>query len=522
MAWRRVFLILGLLAAATYGAVVSSQESDDVTPADPPSGADAVVLVAPITGVIGPASTRFVEMSVAEAEARDADLLVLQLDTPGGLVTSTREINEAIIASQVPVAGYVAPSGGHAASAGTFILYATHIAAMAPGTNIGAATPIQMGAPGMPGMPGESPAPEPADEPAPGDDGTPEGDETSDAEDAAGANDNEEGAPQETENAGDRAEPAPPPPGDAASAKAVNDAVAYIRSLAELRGRNADWAEQAVRGAGAITPSEALELNVIEIIADDMEDLLAQLDGRSIEIDGDTRTLIVAGAAAETLEPSFMTRVLGVLANPNVAFIFMLVGVYGLIFELAQPGSIGPGVIGVISLIIGLYALNQLPLNYAGAALIVIGLAFMVVEAFSPSFGVFGLGGLVAFLVGAAMLIDTEVPEYRLSWGVIAAMGATSAAMLIIALSAVVRGVRGSAAAGAHRWLGAPVTVSDWSDGRGHVFVEGERWAFTSPTPFTAGDTGYVAGADGLTLQLSADPPKGRAKKSRDGGAVSG
>ncbi len=495
--WRRAVAFLFCAIAGLAGVSALTQESAPRT--------GGVAILAQIEGVIGPASARFLETAIATAGERDADLLVLQLNTPGGLVTSMREMVTDILEAPVPVIGYVAPQGGHAASAGTYILYATHLAAMAPGTNIGAATPVQIGGPpSLPELPGEEPAEEPpADEAAP-EGSTPQPDAAPDAAAPQDGTDAGEG----TDSAGDRAEPAPPPPGDASSAKAQNDAVAYIRSLAELRGRNAEWAEKAVRGAGAITPQEALDLGVIELVAEDLADLLAQADGRTVMLGDGAVTLATEGLVVEQVEPSFMTRVLGVIANPNVAFIFMLVGVYGLIFELAQPGSIGPGVIGVISLIIGLYALNQLPLNYAGAALVVLGLIFMVVEAVTPSFGVFGLGGLVAFLIGAAMLVDTDVPEFQLSWLVIAGTAATSGGVLIIALGLLWRAVRAPVVTGVQQLIGAAAVIQDWADGRGHVMVGGDRWNALSAEALAAGQTAYVARVEGLTLQLSATPPK--------------
>lgn len=474
---------------------------------------EAVALLAKVEGVIGPANARFVDVAVQEADARGAHVLVLQMDTPGGLSTSMREIIESILASQTPVIGYVAPQGGRAASAGTYILYATHIAAMAPGTNIGAATPVQIGgAPDLPDFPdndsdegedaGEDAGGEADEEPASNEAGDNESGLDNAAGDDIGFNRGlgQQGCP--------RAEPAPPPPGDALSAKAVNDAVAYIRSLAELRGRNAEWAECAVRGAGSITPREALELNVIEFVAEDIEDLLDQIDGQTVTIGGNEFELATAGLSVQEIEPSLITQILGAIANPNVAFIFMLVGVYGLIFELAQPGSIGPGVIGLICLVIGLYALNQLPLNYAGAALVTIGLIFMAVEAVTPTFGVFGIGGLIAFVIGGAMLFDTDIPEFRLSPAVIAATAAASGGLLILVLGYVWRSFRAPVATGLQRMLGEPTTVLDWAGSSGHVMVEGERWAAVSAESLSVGDEAYVTEVDGLTVHVSSVPPK--------------
>ncbi|MFA9442086.1 MAG: nodulation protein NfeD, partial [Hyphomicrobium sp.] len=313
-----------------------------------------VAVLLDVDGAIGPANVRHVEIAIAEAQERYAELVILRLDTPGGLVTSMREMVAAIIASHVPVVGYVAPSGGRAASAGTFIIYATHIAAMAPGTNIGAATPITMGIPGLPETdPNKKKEAEKADE--------------------------EKSSDEKTE---------PIAPKDPAKAKAVNDAVAFIRSLAELRDRNVEWAEEAVRKASSISASEALRLGVINLIAPDVEQLLSDLDGRKVVIGGKDETLSTKGLTVERVEPDALTELLKIITDPNIALILLMIGVYGLIFEFATPGSIGPGVVGAICLVLGLYALNQLPFNYTGLALVLIGIGCMVAEAFTPTFGV--------------------------------------------------------------------------------------------------------------------------------------
>ena len=409
-----------------------------------------VALLAAIEGPIGPATVRHVEKVIETAAERDAEVLILRLDTPGGLADSMREIIVAILASRTPVVGFVAPPGAHAASAGTYILYATHVAAMAPGTNLGAATPVQIG--GLPGLP------------------APEDEKPAADKDAGVRRDRPERDGSEPEKA------TPPPLADAMSAKATNDAVAFIRSLAEMRGRNADWAEQAVREAASLSATQARARNVIDLVADDPEALLAAIDGRRVEAGGVERTLATAGLAIEPIEPGALTRVLSVLSNPNVAFLLMIIGVYGLIFEFSNPGIFAPGVIGVICLVLGLYALNQLPLDYAGLALVMLGIAFMVAEAFTLSSGALGLGGLVAFVIGAAMLIDTEAPAYRISWWVIGGAAAFSGAFLILLLGYAWRAQRLPPVSGAARLVGAEARVLDWSDGTGHVWAEGERW----------------------------------------------
>ncbi len=328
-----------------------------------------VALVANITGVIGPPSAHYLEKAIEKARSRQAEVLILRLDTPGGLVTSMRDMIKAILASPIPVVGYVAPPGAHAASAGTYILYATNIAAMAPGTNIGAATPVQIG--GIPGLPTPN-------EPKP-DRQTPTPDGKTDRP--------ADGKPQA--------------PADSMAAKSMNDAVALIRGLAELRGRNADWAERAVREAATLHARQALEEHVIDLVAGDIDELLRALNGRKVIAGNhEERTLSTLGIAVERIEPDFMTKALGTIANPNIALILMLIGIYGLIFEFMNPGMVLPGVAGAISLLLGLYALQELPLGYAGLALLVLGIAFMIAEAFAPTFGVLGFGGIAAFVIG--------------------------------------------------------------------------------------------------------------------------
>ncbi|MGB8870145.1 MAG: NfeD family protein [Rhodomicrobium sp.] len=434
-----------------------------------------VALLAEITGVIGPATALFVQNAVGEARSRSAEVLVLRLDTPGGLLSSTREIIESILASPVPVIGFVAPPGAHAASAGTYILYATNIAAMAPGTNIGAATPVQIG--GLPGLP--SPQEQPA------------------------------GKQQDKEKGGETKPPQAPLP--TLETKAANDAIALIRSLAELRGRNAEWAEKAVREAATLDARQALEQHAIDLIAPDVPALLRDVNGRKVAVAGQERTLSTAGIEVISVEPGFMTKALGAIANPNVALILMLIGTYGLIFELMSPGAIAPGVIGAICLVLGLFALSELPLDYAGLALVMLGIAFMAAEAFMPTFGILGFGGIAAFVIGAGMLVNTNVPAYRVSYSVIATMAAVSAAFLILLMGYVWRSQRRKAVSGVEQLRGSEAVVMSWNDGEGYVWAQGERWHARGDKEFATGDKLTVEGLDGLTLIVSAAKHKRRA-----------
>ncbi|RME62564.1 MAG: nodulation protein NfeD, partial [Alphaproteobacteria bacterium] len=391
------------------------------------------------------------------------------MDTPGGLDSAMRDIIRAILSSPVPVLTYVSPSGARAASAGTYILYASHIAAMAPGTNLGAATPVAIGG-GLP-LPG----------------GEPEKKEP-------GASEGEDGR--------DKAAPAPAPR-DAMKAKMVNDAVAYIRALAEMRGRNADWAEQAVREAASLSASAALEQRVIDIVAADMASLLEQADGRTVSVGGADKTLATRGLTLREVTPDWRTQLLAAITDPNVALILMMIGIYGLIFEFMNPGAIYPGTIGAICLLIGLYALGTLPVNYAGLALIVLGIALMTAEAFAPSFGVLGISGTIAFVLGAAILIDTDAPGFGISWAIIAAVAGASLLITLIVVPMAIGAHRRRVVTGAEQMVGSLGEVLDWQGAHGHVFVHGERWRAAAKTPLTAKQKVRITGLEGLTLDVA-------------------
>lgn len=425
----------------------------------------ASILLVDIDGPIGPATADHVGRAIDTAAEADTELLILRIDTPGGLATAMRDIIADILASEVPIASYVAPEGARAASAGTYILYASHIAAMAPATNLGAATPVSIGG----GLPGGGQAPAPGDDPGSGQ-----------------GNGDEAGAP----------------PADARSAKAINDSVAYIRGLAERRDRNAEWAEKAVREAASLNAGDALDQQVIDLIAPDLAGLLASVDGMEVTAAGANRTLATTGAAIESIERSLVTKILEILSNPNVALLLVTLGFYGLVFELANPG-LGPGVVGAICLLLGLYGLNQLPLDYTGLALLGLGLAFMTVEALSPSFGAFGIGGAVAFGLGAWILVDTDIPAYQISPWLIVTLTILSAASLALVFGIVWRAQRRRARTGESALIGAEARVIDWNDGGGHVGCLGERWRAVGPETLDTGDPARVVGIDGLTLTIT-------------------
>jgi membrane-bound serine protease (ClpP class) len=443
---------------------------------DAAPGTRGQALLLEVKGPIGPAVSDFVVRGIEQAEHSGAKLVILRMDTPGGLDTSMRTIIHKILASSVPVATYVAPGGSRAASAGTYILYASHIAAMAPATNLGAATPVQIGGPGLPGGGGGEPEQKPQ-----GGEQQKQGSEQGQAQDEK----------QKSASGG-----------SAMEHKIVNDAVAYIRGLAKLRGRNAEWAEQAVREAASLTAEDALQKHVIDVIAPDVDSLLAKIDGRTVQVNGHDEVLHTKDLTVRVIEPDWRTRLLAIITNPNVAYILMLLGVYGLFFELANPGSILPGVLGAISLLLALYAFQVLPVNYAGLGLILLGIAFMVAEVFVPSFGALGIGGAVAFVVGSVILMETEVQAYTISMPLIVVVALVSVAFFISVMTMAVRQRKRGVVSGQEHMIGNVGEAVDEFDERGRVWLEGELWDARTSAPVARGQRVRVRSVHGLTLDV--------------------
>ncbi len=434
------------------------------------AGRGGEVFLLEVKGPIGPAVSDYLSRSLDHAEKKNAELVIVRMDTPGGLDSSMRDIIKRIVAAQVPVASFVAPSGARAASAGTYILYASHVAAMAPATNLGAATPVQI-------SPGVLPA------------GKPSGDKNGDEDKKNGEGEDSKAAP---------AEPM--------EKKIVNDAAAYIRGLAEMRGRNAEWAEKAVREAASLTAKDALEQGVIDFLANGVPELLKSLDGHRVDVLGQERELATSGVVVTPLEPDWRSRLLAIITNPNVAYILMLLGIYGLFFELSNPGNILPGVAGAICLLLALYAFQVLPVNYAGLALMLLGIAFMIGEAFVPSFGALGIGGAIAFIVGSLILMETDVEEYTISVPLVIGFALASVAFFSLVMTMVAKLRHKPVVSGEEQMVGSTGEVLDPFDSQGRIRVHGEVWEARTQVPLSRGERVRVKAIDGLVLRVEPEP----------------
>ncbi len=471
---RAALVLLATLALRTAPAVAAAAPPAAAPPAADSRAGTAAVLE--INGPIGPATSRYVVHGIESAHENGSRLVVLELDTPGGLDSAMRDIIRAILASPVPVVSYVSPPGARAASAGTYILYASHVAAMAPATNLGAATPVSIGGEPEPGSP---PAPTPGTNPA---------------------QDRNDKAPAASPPAPGGGAVPPNLPGSAMERKVVNDAVAYIRGLAEERGRNVDWAEQAVRGAASLSATAALQQKVIDVIARDLPELLTRIDGREVRIGNRTVKLATSGLTVVRMKPDWRTQLLAVITNPTVAYGLMLIGIWGLLLEGYNPGAVLPGVAGSVCLLIALFAFQILSVNYAGLALVVLGTAMIISEFFFPTYGSLGVGGLIAFVVGSLILFDTDVPGMSVGRPLIGAFATMGGLMIAGIVYLASRSMRRPVATGTQGMIGESAEVVADFTGKGRVRYGGELWNARSDAALHAGDLARIVRVEGLTL----------------------
>lgn len=440
--------------------------------------ADGTAVVLDLDGAIGVATAEFIISGIEEAAERDATLVIIRMDTPGGLVNSMRDIISAILGSDVPVVTYVSPAGARADSAGTYILLASHIAAMAPTTHLGAATPVSLGG---------------------GDVGD------------GGKSGSDKDADSDSDSASDEDKKAPPS-GSAMERKVMNDAISYIRGLAEAHGRNADWAEKAVTEAATLTASEALEMNVIDVIAVDQAELLQKLNGRELKVNNRSVTLDTEALLIEKIEPGWRIKFLSTIANPEILLILIMVGVYGLWFEGSSPGAVLPGVVGVICLLLAAYALQVLPINFAGLALMIVGIVLIVAEAFVPSFGALGVGGIAAFIFGSIMMFDSGIPGFGISIAFVVGFAVVAGLLLLWMISYLVKLRRRGAVTGKESILASTAVAMESFAGAGRVWLEGAPWAAVSKVPIEKDQRVTVTAIDGLTLEVEPASDSGAAE----------
>lgn len=496
------YLLISMLLI--YSSMLNANQAEPAESAANKVGIAIPVLT--IKGAIGPAVSHYLTSEIkrantpSNAEQQDnngtinntandtlAPLIIITIDTPGGLVSSLRDINQAILNSNIPIACLVHPPGARAASAGTYILYACHIAAMATTTTLGAATPVSIGNP----LPGGDKKPANPYQPAPDADNKPSTQPESSDPNASKSptSPTPSGSPQVTEKT-------------AMEKKVLNDSVAYIRSLAQLRKRNVEWAELAVTEAATLTAIEALDKNVINLLAQSPQHLLQKLDGQIVTIKQQQRRLTLTHSPLELRTPNWRSNFIGTITDPNIAYILMLIGVYGILLEFYSPGIGIAGIAGSISLFIALYAFQLLPLDYAGLALLLLGIALLIAESMSPSVGIFGLGGLIAFTLGSIFLFDTDLPQFQVSLQLIAALAVVSLLFFIFIFGYLWDIRKNKVVSGKEALIGAEITISTGFIGQGHVDVNGERWSAYCPHQLTAGQVVQINGIDGLTLVL--------------------
>jgi len=448
--------------------------------------ADGKAVLLDLEGALGVATAEYIVDGIDDAQAQNANLVIIRMDTPGGLMEPMRDIVQSILGSSVPVVTYVSPGGARADSAGTYILLASHIAAMAPTTHLGAATPVSL-------MGDDA-----KDEPEPDNPLMPRLPSEDDETDSGETDDTAESEATE--------ESKPPIPGGAMDRKVMNDAIAYIRGLAEAHGRNADWAEDAVRSAATLTANEALEKNVIDLIADNQAELLAAVHGREVRVNNQPYTIDAESLTVEKVEPGWRLKVLGAIASPEIAILLLMVGLYGLLFEGYNPGAIIPGVAGVICLLLAAYALQVLPVNYVGLALILVGLALITAEAFVPSFGALGIGGIAAIIFGSIMMFDSGIPGFGISISFVIGMGLVAGLLLLWLVGVLVKARQQGAVSGKDRIIGGHGVAMESFTDKGKVWLEGEAWSATSKGPVEKGQTVIVRNLDGLVLRVDPVP----------------